>query len=125
MPLYLATMIGLAFSVAVSALATINPFTEEDRHSNVDYSVIANSAVFTLGDTITVSWTASEGHSAADYIRLSRVGSGNQEFFWQQTMGPATSGTENVSAPNVIDRYELRLLVESIILWSVRASRLS
>ncbi len=90
-----------SFANANQRIALIQP--------TVEYAVTISVSATTIGSTITLNWTAPEGHPVNDYIRLARKASADSEYQWSQNLGSATSGTFNVPVPSSVDRYEFRL----------------
>jgi hypothetical protein len=77
------------------------------------YTLTATPSTATPGATITVSWTASPGSSASDWIALVPTGSPNTAYVWWKYTGGATSGTAAVPAPATLGTYEFRYLLNN------------
>ena len=76
----------------------------------------AGAPTGTRGDTVVVTWTASQGHASNDLVTLSSSSGGR---YWSQATGTATSGSFSVVLPNTTGQYVFRYLIGDV--WTITA----
>lgn len=86
---------ALTFTISQSATATLT----------------ATPTTITPGGQLTVSWTASGGLSAFDWIGLFRVGDPNTSILWWRYTGGVPSGSFTLASPAERGLYQFRYLL--------------
>lgn len=74
-----------------------------------DYTITLGVTQTTVGSSITVNWSAPEGHPTNDYLRLAQVNYADNNYNWGQVLGAGTSGSFSVTVPATAARYEFRM----------------
>jgi hypothetical protein len=80
-------------------------------NQSVTSALTATPTTVTPGGQLTVSWTASGGLSAFDWIGLYRVGDPNTNFLWWRYTNGAASGSFTLEAPTQRGQYQFRYLL--------------
>lgn len=94
-----------------------NGYTDVARSNTIAvgpvYTVTASPSTATLGQSLTVSWTAPAGRPYTDWIGLFKAGSSNYSYIWWRYTQGATSGSFSVPGPVDPGDYEFRYLVNN------------
>ncbi len=77
------------------------------------YTLSAARSSVRPGQPIELRWTAPAGHSAKDWAGLFYAGGANQNYIRFEYLGPESSGTTSITAPDLPGAYDCRILLNN------------